>query len=106
VGTAVAAAVYPFVPSRTAPPADVVDCLLWRNALQVKERHRPDGAVSGCCGAAFPCTPARLAARAEQASCVGGHEAHTARVDAQSADAAYRWTERRPVETYENLPWR
>jgi hypothetical protein len=61
-------------------PADVVDRLLWRNAQRILERHviRLDGMCQWC-GRRGPCSPRRLAVRAEAASRRSWHEAWTAR---------------------------
>ena len=61
-------------------PADVVDRLLWLNAQRILDRHvlRFDG-VCLWCARRGPCSPRRLAQRAEAASRRPWHEAWTAR---------------------------
>jgi hypothetical protein len=61
-------------------PPDVVDRLLWLNARRILDRHvlRGDGTCLWC-GREGPCSPRRLAQRAEAASRRPWHEAWTAR---------------------------
>jgi hypothetical protein len=50
-------------------PMDVVDRLLWRNAQRILDRHaaRLDGSCQWC-GRGSPCSPRRLAERADAVS--------------------------------------
>ncbi len=61
-------------------PADVVDRMLWRNAQRILQRHvvRLDGTCHWC-GRLSPCSPRRLAQRADQVARLSWHEAWTAR---------------------------
>lgn len=63
-------------------PPEVVDRLLWRNAQRILDRHatRPDGTCSWC-GGPSPCSPQRLAERAEEVARLPWHEALEARSD-------------------------
>ena len=70
-------------------PADIVDRLLWRDAQRLVRRHaEPDNA--GCCvwcGSRWPCTPRRLAERAEAAARRPWRESWTLRHDLNSIRA-------------------
>ncbi len=61
-------------------PADVMDRLLWRNAQRILERHvvRLDGTCQWC-GRRSPCSPRRLAERAEALARQPWHETWAAR---------------------------
>ncbi len=63
-------------------PGDVVDRLLWRNAQAILRRHvvRMDGTCQWC-GHQAPCSPRRLAERADVVSRQHGREAVAARND-------------------------
>jgi hypothetical protein len=62
-------------------PADVVDPLLWRDAQHLLGRHATADQAGGCgwCGERWPCSPRRLAERAEAASRRHWRESWTAR---------------------------
>jgi hypothetical protein len=67
-------------------PADIVDRLLWRDAQQLLGRHEqpdPDGNCVGC-ARHWPCTPRRLAERAEVAARRPWRDAWTLRHDLNS----------------------
>jgi hypothetical protein len=61
-------------------PADVVDPLLWRGAQRILDRHvlQLDGTCRWC-GWQGPCSPRRLAQRAEAKARRGWHEEWIAR---------------------------
>jgi len=63
-------------------PADVVDRLLWRNAQHILRRHvvRLDGTCQWC-GRRSPCSPRRLAERADAVARLPGHEVWASRND-------------------------
>src|SRR5262249_62360015 len=63
-------------------PGDVVDRLLWRNAQAILRRHviRRDGTCQWC-GHRAPCSPRRLAERAEVVSRLPAHPALASRND-------------------------
>ncbi|GGL07108.1 hypothetical protein [Mangrovihabitans endophyticus] len=70
-----------------APPADVVDRLLWRDAQQMLGRHcgpGPDDQKCVWCGWRWPCAPRRLAERAAAAARRPWREAWTLRHDLNS----------------------
>jgi hypothetical protein len=74
-------------------PADVVDRMLWRDAQRILARHaHPDGngACARCAGA-WPCSPRRLAERAEAASRRSWNEAWTVRHDLTGLRAMPAW---------------
>jgi hypothetical protein len=62
-------------------PADVVDPLLWREAQHMLGRHAEPDLTGRCgwCGERWPCSPRRLAERAEAASRRPWRESWTAR---------------------------
>ena len=64
-----------------AEPADVVDPLLWRDAQHMLGRHAEPDLTGRCgwCGERWPCSPRRLAERAEAASRRPWRESWTAR---------------------------
>jgi hypothetical protein len=64
-------------------PGDVVDHMLWRNAQAILRRHviRPDGTCQWC-GLRAPCSPRRLAERADVVSRLPPHPALAGRDDA------------------------
>jgi hypothetical protein len=64
-----------------AEPADVVDPLLWRDAQLMLGRHAAPDHVGRCgwCAERWPCSPRRLAERAEAASRRPWRESWTAR---------------------------
>ena len=72
-----------------AEPADVVDRLLWQDARQMLGRHAEPDAAGSCvwCGHRWPCSPRRLAERAEEASRRPWREAWTVRHDLNSIRA-------------------
>jgi hypothetical protein len=63
-------------------PNDVVDRLLWRNAQRILQRHvvRLDGTCHWC-GRRTPCSPRRVAERADAVARQPWHEAWAARND-------------------------
>jgi hypothetical protein len=71
-------------------PTDVVDPLLWRDAQHMLGRHaRADHAGRcGRCGESWPCSPRRLAERAEVASRRPWRESWTARHELNALRAA------------------
>jgi hypothetical protein len=70
-------------------PADIVDRLLWRDAQQMLGRHAGGDRDGNCvwCGWRWPCSPRRLAERAEAASRRPWREAWTLRHDLNSIRA-------------------
>lgn len=67
-------------------PAGIVDRLLWQDAQQMLGRHAEAGHDGNCvwCGWRWPCSPRRLAERAETASRRPWREAWTLRHDLNS----------------------
>jgi hypothetical protein len=70
-------------------PTDIVDRLLWQDAQQMLERHAEPGQDGNCvwCGWRWPCSPRRLAERADAASRRPWREAWTLRHDLNSIRA-------------------
>ncbi|MEV6343524.1 hypothetical protein [Actinoplanes sp. NPDC051851] len=77
---------YGMVDLDQAPPADIVDRLLWRDAQQMLGRHTAGGADDKCvwCGWRWPCSARRLAERADAVSRRPWREAWTLRHDLNS----------------------
>jgi hypothetical protein len=69
-----------------AVPADIVDRLLWDDAQRMLGRHAEAGHDGNCvwCGWRWPCTPRRLAERADLAARRPWREAWTLRHDLNS----------------------
>src|SRR3954471_12546347 len=70
-------------------PTDIVDRLLWQAAQQMLGRHAEAGPDGTCvwCGCRWPCSPRRLAERAEVAARRRWREAWTLRHDLNSIRA-------------------
>src|SRR4051794_19881614 len=67
-------------------PTDIVDRLLWQDARQMLTRHAEPARDGNCvwCGWRWPCSPRRLAERAEAASRRPWRESWTLRHDLNS----------------------
>jgi hypothetical protein len=73
------------IADRTAPP-DIMDLLLWRDAQEMLGRHLHPAADGTCvgCSRQWPCSPRRLAERADAASRRPWRDAWTVRHDLNS----------------------